>query len=353
MTDPARDQNPGEPPAAGGDPELTAPRECPDCSPGALDPYHCRAEGVKAEADYDASHQDGPHPDQYEQARLDYGKARHDAIPVVDEIRSQLAHVTDQLKCIIDDRETVQCLDEAWLEVKERLKVCAHRLGCCVDDDGDFRTDVTDCGIEVISARIAEYEHRTGEAEKCFASLLKEPADLTDRVAKLKAKVAGIASDVGGDAATTDFKRLYARALDAQRDLDEIWRGFPHAHDYADCLCLALRISLLGLAALARLTGELAVRKCRIAACEARCEHLCGHVVEAIIEEYVRKCHPRHEHDDNRGHRPDQDERPGYRPGQDEERQARWLQEDAELRELRRVEDEARQLRRAAENRGD
>jgi hypothetical protein len=347
------DQNPGVPPPAGGDPELTAPRECPDCRPGALDPYHCRAEGVKAEAEYDDAHQDGPRPDQYEQARLDYGKARHDAIPVVDEVRSQLAHVTDQLKCIIDDRETVECLDEAWLEVEERLKVCAHRVGCCCDDDDDFNTDVAECGIEIISARIAEYEHRTGEAEKCFAGLLKEPADLTDRVAKLKAKVAGIVSDVGGDTATTDFKRLYARALDAQRDLDEVWRGFPHAHDYADCVCRALRISLRGLAALACLTGELAVRKCRIAAREARCEHLCGHVVDAIIEEYVRKCQPRHEHDGDRDHRPAPGEDPGRRQVEDEERQLRWLKEDEALQQLRLQEDRDRQRLREAENRGD
>jgi hypothetical protein len=90
MNNPANDQNPAEPPAAAGAPpppaedlELIAPRECPDCRPEALDPLGCRARGVKEEAAYDEQHKDGPNPDQYETARLQYGKARHDATPTV------------------------------------------------------------------------------------------------------------------------------------------------------------------------------------------------------------------------------------------------------------------------------
>jgi hypothetical protein len=268
-----------------------------------LDPIRCRAEGVKAEAEYDDQHKDGPSPDKYEAARLQYGTARHDATTTVAEVRNQLMHVTDQLKCIIDDNEIVERLDHAWLDVKRRLEVCDPQLGCCVDDNDDFDTDVDDYGTEIVRARAAEYDHRTQAAEDCFAKLLGEPERLTDRVTKLQAEVAGIASDVGVDTATTDFKKLYARALVAWRHLDEVWWGFDHAHDYVDCLCAALQISLRGRAALSKLTGVLKVRECIHQARDARCKHLRDHMVDGIIEEYVRRSLPRHPHDDDRERR--------------------------------------------------
>jgi hypothetical protein len=308
MNNPANDQNPAEPPAAAGAPpppaedlELIAPRECPDCRPEALDPLGCRARGVKEEAAYDEQHKDGPNPDQYETARLQYGKARHDATPTVAKIREQLAQATDKLKCLIDDSEIIECLDEAWHDVERRLEACDPRLGCCVDEEGDFDTDVSECGIETLKARIAEYEHRTDAAEKCFATLLKEPAELTKRVSDLEAEVAGIDKDIC-DEESGDRKMLYARALVAYRHLDEVWWGYDHPHDYVDCVCLALRISLRGRAALSRLTGELAVRTCLIEARESRCKTLHGKIAEAIIEEYVRRCRPRHRHDHDHDH---------------------------------------------------
>ena len=145
------------------------------------------------------------------------------------EVRNQLAHVTDQVKCIIDDNEVVERLDHAWLDVRQRLEVCEPLLGCCVDGDDEFDTDIDDYRTEIVKARVAEYEHRTQAAEDCFTKLLGEPGRLTERVTNLQAEVAGIASDVGGDSATTDFKRLYARALVAWRHLDEVWWGFDHA----------------------------------------------------------------------------------------------------------------------------
>jgi len=211
---------------------------------------------------------------------LQYCKARHDATPVVAKIREDLEKAIDTLRCLIDDSETIECLDDAWHDVERRLEVCAPRLGCCVDDEGDFDTDVSGCGIETLKARIAEYEHRTGAAEACFATLLKEPDALTGRVSKLQAEVAGIAE---GCDKTTDRTMLYARALVARRHLEEVWWGYDHPHDYVDCVCLALRISLRGRAALSRLTGELAVRTCLIEARENRCQALREKIAEAII----------------------------------------------------------------------
>jgi hypothetical protein len=308
MNNPGNDQNPTEPPAADDttpppaeDLELIAPRECPDCRPEALDPLRCRAKGVKQQAAYDEQYKDGPNPDQYETARLQYGKARHDATPAVAKIREQLAQATDKLRCLIDDSEIIECLDEAWHDVERRLEVCNPQLGCCVDEEGDFDTDVSGCGIETLKARIAEYEHRTEAAEKCFATLLKEPGELTKRVLDLEAEVTGIDKDIC-DEESADRTMVYARALVARWHLEEVWWGYDHPHDYVDCVCLALRISLRGRAALSRLTGELAVRTCLIETRAGRCKALREKIAEAIIEEYVRRCRPQHRHDHDHEH---------------------------------------------------
>src|SRR5260370_22527650 len=96
MKNPPNDQTPpspgpptpgGSPPAPAEDLELTAPRECPDCRPRALDSIRCWAAGVKAEAQYVEDHKDCPSPEKYEDARLRYGKARHDATTVIAEVR--------------------------------------------------------------------------------------------------------------------------------------------------------------------------------------------------------------------------------------------------------------------------
>lgn len=339
MNNPANDQNQAEPPAAGGAPpppaedlELVAPRECPDCRPEALDPLRCRARGVQEEAAYDEQHKDGPTPEQYETARLQYGKARHDATPAVAKLREQLAQVTDKLRCLIDDGEIIECLDDAWHDVRRRLEVCDPQLGCCVDDEGDFDTDVSGCGIETLKARIAEYEHRTEVAEQCFATLLKEPAALTKRVSDLEAEVAGIDKDACEDE-SADRKMLYARALVARRHLEEIWWGYDHPHDFVDCVCLALRISLRGRAALSRLTGELAVRMCLIEARTSRCATLREKIAEAIIEEYVRRCRPRHrhDHDQDQDHDHDHDHHGEHRPRRDDD----WDDDDDDRHDRR------------------
>jgi hypothetical protein len=273
---------------------------CPDCRPGTLDSYGCGREAVKARAEYDAAHADGPDPEQYDTARVAYGAARNEAGPVVYSVRQQLEHVTEQIRCLINDSEVVDHLDRAWRRVKRRLRHCTEREGCCTDDNcsEEFDTDVTDHGIEVIEARIAQYEHRTTEAEKCFKRLTEEPDRLRARVDVVKQEVTDLVAEVGGDSATTDYKRLYAKALVADWKLDRIWWGFDHTHDYVDCLCETLQCSLRGRAALSELTGELALRNCMRARKDERCRHLRDNVVDGVIEAYVNGRLPRHPHED-------------------------------------------------------
>jgi hypothetical protein len=293
-------QVPGGPPLSsspGPDAEWSGEGDCPDCKPGALDAIHCRPRGVKAEADYDEAHKDSPSPEQYEAARLAYGKARHDATTILNKVRGELNDVTDKLRCLIDDDRTVECLDKAWRIVRRRLKHCSGHLGCCARGDSYFDVDVSECGIEIVKARIAEYEHRTRDAEDCFKDLFSEPGSLTKRVADLQAEVDAIVSDIGKSSA--DTRSEYAKALVAAQHLHEIWRGFDDPHEFVECLCLALRISSNGRAALSTLTGELALRTCRWESRNARCQHLREHPVEAILEQYVHVCQPRHPDDDD------------------------------------------------------
>ena len=145
---------------------------------------------------------------------------------------------------------------------------------------------------------------RPGGRGRASTKLLKEPGELTERVAELQAEVAGIAGDVGGDPATTDFKTAVRASP-----------GGPAAS----------RRGLVGLRPCARLRRLPVPRAADLAAgpgCPVEAHGRAGraHVPigarerpvqapsrttssDGIIEEYVRKCLPRHQHDDDRGAR--------------------------------------------------
>ena len=280
-------------------------QDCPDCRPETLDRFSCQAEGVAARAKYHEDHKNGPSSERYEAARLEYGKARHAVEDDVQAVDEQLGDLTDKLRCDIDSESVVDDLDRAWEQIKKRLRKCQPRLGCRLSDDYRFDTDVPPRGLEVIKARIAEYEYLTSEAEKVFDELVAEPERLKTRVKDLQEEVNKIERERRGaepgvpkpgpkgdeKKATTedpDFKRLYARAVVAGVHLEEVWWGYDELRDYVECICLALRISLEGRAALAWLTGELAERVCRRNARQLRCKKLNDNVIDAIIERYVR-----------------------------------------------------------------
>jgi hypothetical protein len=271
------------------------PAPTPDCDPDLLDDLKCKAQGVAAQAAYNAAHMDALSQARtaYDAARAAYGTARSAAVPTVAEIRHQLTQIIDQLQCLINDRHEVDCLDRAWDAVVERLRECGDKSGCYFTDDCDFDDDVEDCPPEDVPGRIAEIQRRTEAAERAFADLIQEPTALPGRVAALKTEVAGIATAMAGDAKTTDFKRLYASALVAWRKLSAIWRGFEHTNAYVDCLCRALTCQLKGHTAIAILTGVAAVHACRQQAVEQGCQRLRDNTVDEVMAEYIRICAPR------------------------------------------------------------
>jgi hypothetical protein len=257
-------------------------RGCPECDLGALDDLKCVAKGVKAQADYNAGKQAelDERRTKLDGARAAYSEARAKARDDVKEIRHQLTRIRDQLVCQLPE-DVLECLREAWEEVRERLEYCGMPSGCCIDDDCEFDEGCEDVSSDDLEKRKAEYERRVKAAEACFDQLITEPADLAKRVADLKADVEALAKD------TTDARQSYAKFLWYWRRLEDIWLGFEHASEYYDCLCQALMCSVKGHAAIGVLVGEIAVRTCREEAEKARCETLKTHVVDEILA----RCH--------------------------------------------------------------
>jgi hypothetical protein len=256
------------------------PRDgCPECDLRALDDLKCDAEGMKAQAEYTTGKQADldARRTKFDGARAAYSDARAAVKDDVREIRHQLTRILDQLRrCLPED--VIRCLDHAWEDVRERLEDCGMPKGCCIDDDCEFETSCDDVSTADLLTRKADYERRVKEAEDCFDQLIKEPDELKQRVAALKAAVEALAKDT-----TTDPERSYAQALWYWRRLEDIYLGFEHANDYHDCLCQALMCSVKGHRAIAVLVGELAVRDCRYRAEKARCEWLKTHVVDEIL----------------------------------------------------------------------
>ena len=213
-------------------------------------------------------------------------------------IHKDLHQIREQLRCQLD-RETLECLDEAWIEVSERLERCGEpHVGCCVEEC-DFEHECEgyeDDDIHELTARIARIDRAVTAAEDCFDTLTAEPDALAKRVTDLRADVDKLLTEIS-DPKTLDPKHAYATLRWLWHRYDDIWWGFPRVRDFYDCLCQALACSVTGRRVLGILTGKLGVLQCRQDDMDKRCDTLRTHVVEEVLEVCSRKC--RHERDDN------------------------------------------------------
>src|SRR5882757_2312161 len=268
----------------------TEQSECTDCDPGIVDCLQCKADGVDAQAKYN----DANLPDlraartQYDTTRGDYRTARHSVALEVQELRHQAKLLVERVRCLIKQEHVVHRLDEAYEIVESQLRECGCDQGCCVHDDGDFDTDTEGLDDKGLADRIADYQRRVDAAKACFTDLVKEPAALVARVADIKTELSGIQADLSGDPAKTDLKELYARARVAAQHVHVVWRGFKQTNDFVDCLCRALTVWSKGVAAIAILLGEQAVRKCHEDARKARCDYLRTNTVKEVLAVYDR-----------------------------------------------------------------
>jgi hypothetical protein len=271
----------------------TSPKdECAECDTTLIDELKCKAAGVAAEAAYNAEYQDKITAAQAEftEIRNKYRKTRTEVTLDVQDMRHQIKRAIDRIKCLIKQERVVECLDEAWCDVKEELDKCWSG-GCCVKEaECQFDTSNPPSDETELKKLIAEYVEKAAKAEACFKKLSEEPGALAQRVRDRKAELDAIQTMIGGDAATTDLKRLYAMAVVLQYRLWRIWNGFKETKDFVDCLCRALTCWTEGSAAIATLKGKLAVLECHKKAEDERCASLSANPVDEILTVYDKKC---------------------------------------------------------------
>ena len=279
---------------------------CRDCDLSGMDDLACESKGVADRAKYISDHDEAltTRRKNYDTTRAAYTTERGKAATDVTGIRKDLHQIREQLRCQLD-RETLECLDEAWIHVSERLERCGEpRTGCCVEEcDFDHECEgYEDDDIHELNARITRIDRRVTAAEDCFDALTGEPAALTKRVADLRADVDTLLTEIS-DPKTLDPRHAYATLRWLWHRYDDIWWGFPRVRDFYDCLCQALTCSVTGRRVLGILTGKLGVLQCRQDEEDKRCDTLRTHVVEEVLEVCARICH--HDRDDDRPGRDD------------------------------------------------
>lgn len=262
----------------------------PAFDPGLLDDLRCRAEGIQAQATYNASK-----AEELETARKDfdtacgaYVTARAAAEPLVKQARSRLEELADRITCQLDAADTER-LDRAYRRVVDRLRRCGDTAGCCHDGDCDYDDEVRDCEPEDVAATIADIAQRTADAQACFAELVREPSEaLPGRVADVQKEVEDLAT--GMTDGSWSQEKQYAAVLVGRRHLRAVWRGFTNTPDYTDCLGGALTCMIKGHSAIAELTRKQTVHECHQRAWRSACDRLKSDTLTEVLTEYERIC---------------------------------------------------------------
>jgi hypothetical protein len=270
--------------------------ECTECDTKLIDDLKCEAEGVAAEAAYNAEYQKDvtAAQSQFNDIRNKYRSTRTDVALDVHDMSHQTKKVLDRVRCLIKQHRVVECLDESWEEVRcELTSEKCYTSGCCVKPElckFDVPENVT-CETD-LTTLITKYIDHAAKAHACFTTLTGEPDALSQRVRDRKAELDDILAKLNGDAATTDLKRLYASALVLRYRLKNIWNGFKEPKDFVDCLCRALTCWTEGSATVAILKHKLAVLQCHDKADADRCTYVKEHTVDEVLTVYEKRCCP-------------------------------------------------------------
>jgi hypothetical protein len=267
------------------------PPETSGCEPG-VDDLTCVAAGDKAKAAYhDTFVADLAQAKlDYEETRKAYRTEQHDATPVVQSLENEIRHLVERIKCQITQKRVWKCLDDAFGMVRDEIKCCPTPDLCCEDPCEFPLEDIEKKSVAELAVLIAEYQERTDAAKQCFTDLKGEPAALKQRVEDVKTEVASLTTDLGGDPATLDLKRLYARALVVQWKIKKVWGAFGQVQKFVDCLCQALTCWTKGCYAVYQLSGAKAIAECKEQAKKDRCDKLRNETVEQVLAAYDRIC---------------------------------------------------------------
>ncbi|MCY4725957.1 hypothetical protein NYO98_06680 [Nocardioides sp. STR2] len=287
-----------EDPQYGGGGETPEPPEqpptghpCPPsmtCDTRGIDDLQCEASGVKAESDALAAVAEAlaKRRTDFETARSAYTQSRDAASQAVKDLNRRVDDLLDDTRCLLN-KDDVACIDEAFGQVLDCLEDCDDEAGCCIDEGCGFEGETWSVGqIEDLRAQVVK-------VEKCFDEVLvKEPANLTDRVTKVTGLVDKLAEDLKADP-REDANRLYARAKHARWVLDAIWGRFADVNEFQNCLCCGLTCSLRGRQWLALLEGKKAYQECQEKSRLRRCTWLRENVVDETLATQILLCPPR------------------------------------------------------------
>ena len=182
---------------------------------------------------------------------------------MVQGLENEIRHLVERIKCQIEQKRVWKCLDDAFCEVRDEIKCCPTQDLCCEDPCEFPLEDIENKTVAELAVLIAEYQERTDAAKQCFTDLKGEPAALKQRVEDAKTEVASLTTDLGGDPATLDLKRLYARALVVQWKIKKVWGAFGQVQKFVDCLCQALTCWTKGCQAVYQLSGAKAIAECK------------------------------------------------------------------------------------------
>jgi hypothetical protein len=263
---------------------------CRDCDPRYFADRACRRQGVEAEAQYIASQKGELEvaKTNYALTRTGYRDQRHSVALEVQDLRHQIRHLVDRVRCLIQQPRVVECLDRAYTTIREQLDECGPVGGCCVEGDCEFDTECED--YDELVRRITAYEAHLERDKACFTTLVAEPRALAKRVADAKVEVHDVAEALTKDSSTIDLKSWYAKALVAQRHLEQIWGGFAETKDFLACLCRVYDCWISAVDAIAVLKGIQGVKDCHRDARAAHCVELATKTADAIVMEYERIC---------------------------------------------------------------
>jgi len=262
------------------------------CDASTIDTVACKAAGVAAQAAYDATYTADLETakQQYNDVRTQYRTSRQAAAVPYKEMRHQIKHLLERIRCMIEQKRVWVCLDDAYCEVIEEVECCSPDPGCCARARSFDVEDAEELALRRLERVIKKYQRWTDQSKACFDNLAQEPAALTARVAAAQQLIKDIDTALSGDPATTDLKQLYARAKVAAWTVEQVYGGFARTQDFVDCLCLALTTWTAGCAAVSELTRAEAFKECCEQQAEARCEELRTHTVEEILATYDRLC---------------------------------------------------------------
>jgi hypothetical protein len=267
---------------------------CGGCDTTLIDTLRCKAEGVAAEAAYNAQYQKdvGDAQAEFNDICNTYRATRTEVKLEINQMRHDTKRAIERIRCMIKQHRVVECLDEAWCEVEHELHCCTQ-TGCCVKPENcKFPLpEAGTCDTE-LKKLIAEYTDHTDKAKACFTSLKGESPALKQRVRDRKAELDDIQAKLNANDPATDLKRLYAGALVLRYRLKHIWNGFEETKEFVDCLCHALTCWTEGSGQIAVLKGQLAVRECWEKAKEDRCTYIKEHTVDEILTVYEKECCP-------------------------------------------------------------